>query len=296
MTSTRYEIYEQKPEGFSTPIEVAATYVNLNGKILFLKLAHNKPEANSWGVPAGKLEVDELPADGAKRELFEETGISIDSSTAFQSLGKLFFRKNVDFVYHLFGLNLSDLPGVQLSMEHTDHKWVSRHEAENINLMAGAKEALDIYFQRSSKKTRTGASVNAHLVLLKDDQVLLHLRKNTGYYDNFYGLVSGHVEDGESGSTAMIREAYEEAGITIEPSSLKAIHVIHRQTSRFNIDLFFECREWQGKITNTEPDICGGLEFFPLNQLPHNTINYVQDALKAISKGEYYSESGWKHS
>ena len=122
----------------------------------------------------------------------------------------------------------------------------------------------------------------------------MHLRKNTGYCDNFYGLVSGHVEEGESAITAIIREAYEEAGIRLKPNTLKAAHVMHRKTDRLNIDIFFECSEWQGDVINREPEKCAGLNYFPLGALPSNTIAYIKVALKAISEDNFYSEIGWE--
>jgi 8-oxo-dGTP diphosphatase len=100
---------------------------------------------------------------------------------------------------------------------------------------------------------RTGASVNAYLILKKNDQVLLSLRRNTGYLDGFYGLVAGHVEDGESATTAMLREAHEEAGIELTPSQLNVVHVLHRQTNRFNVDVFFECSSWQERSRTENP-------------------------------------------
>lgn len=78
----------------------------------------------------------------------------------------------------------------------------------------------------------------------KENEVLLYLR-NTGYCDGFYGLVSGHVEDDESATSALIREAHEEADIQFDPSHLRVVHVMHRKTNRFNIDIFFECSHWQ---------------------------------------------------
>lgn len=288
-------VYDKKPKGFFSTVEVAAIYLNVNGKLLLLELSADKQEKGTWGVPAGKLEVGERPAQGAKRELLEETGIDIEDEGSFHPLGELYIRKpEIDYIYHLFGINLESQPAICLSPEHCSYRWVSRFEGENLPLMKGAKLALDAYFQRSAKKHRSGASVNVYLILLKDEEVLLHLRENTGYLDNYYGLVAGHVEDGESATAAIIREAYEEAGIQIVPSALKVAHVMHRQTNRLNIDVFFECHEFRGKLTNREPEKCEALNYFPLKHLPINTIDYIRVALEAISKKNFYSERGWQ--
>lgn len=287
-------VYDKRPKDFFPKVEVAAVYLNVNGKLLLLELSANKQEQGKWGVPAGKLEIGERPVQGAKRELLEETSVYIETENSFHSLGELYIRKpEIDYTYHLFGINLENSPTICLSSEHCSYQWVSRFEAENLPLMNGAKQALDTYFQRSAKKHRSGASVNVYLVLLKNAEVLLHLRQNTGYLDNYYGLIAGHVEDGESATAAIIREAYEEAGIEIVPSALKVAHVMHRQTNRLNIDVFFECREFQGQVTNKEPEKCEALNYFPLKHLPSNTIDYIGIALQAIAENNFYSEYGW---
>lgn len=288
------KVYEKKPEGFSHSVEIAATYVNVGGKLLLLEIANRKSEGGSWGVPAGKIELDEAPLHGAKRELLEETGVDISLENSFQSLGQLYISKpNIDYIYHAFAVHLDRLPTVNLSNEHTSYKWVSRQEAEVLPLMNGAKEALDFYYRYLSKKSRSGTYVSANLILRKGENILLQYRKNTGYCDDLYGLVSGHVEEGESATTAMIREAYEEAGIHLTPESLKVVHVGHRKTNRVYIDVFFECSHWEGEICNREPEKCSSLEFFPLNKLPSNSVEYLKDALKDVSEGTFYSESGW---
>ena len=69
---------------------------------------------------------------------------------------------------------------------------------------------------------------------------------------------------------------------------------MHRQTNRLNIDIFFECREFQGHITNKEPEKCEALNYFPLKHLPVNTIDYIQIALESVDKNIFYSEYGWQ--
>jgi len=287
------EVYETKPEKFNPQAEVAACYLECDGKLLLLLNAPGDSEAGSWGVPAGKLESNEDPLHGAARELFEETSISIDSSQ-IQPIGSLYIRKpEVDYIYHLFRIKVTSRPEVRLSLEHQNYRWVSAEEMERMPIMIGGKEAYARYRALAAQK-RIGASVNAYLILKQEGKILLHLRKNTGYCDGMWSLIAGHVEDGESATEGMIREAHEEIGIQIEPWQLKAIHVMHRKTNRLNVDIFFECASWEGSIINREPDKCERIAFFPLDALPLNVVDYNVTALKAIWEGNFYSEYGWK--
>jgi 8-oxo-dGTP pyrophosphatase MutT (NUDIX family) len=142
-------------------------------------------------------------------------------------------------------------------------------------------------------ETRQLTSVNVYLLLQKEEQILCLLRKNTGYCDGMWGLVSGHVEAGESATEAMVREAWEEVGIEIHPSCIEVAHIMHRQSSRLNVDVFFACSSWNGNLHNREPEKCERLEFFPRIDLPKNTIDYVSDAIGAVKSGKFYSEKGW---
>ena len=153
---------------------------------------------------------------------------------------------------------------------------------------------LDNPILQASSKKRTGASVNAYLILRQEDQVLLHLRKNTGYMDGYWGLISGHVEDGEGAIAAIVRETLEEADIVLDPAQLSVAHVLHRKSDRLNVDIFFECSNWKGMIRNKEPDKCAALEFFQVHDLPAHIIDYIATVLKTIPYGKCYSEWGWQ--
>ncbi len=58
-------------------------------------------------------------------------------------------------------------------------------------------------------------------------EVLLALRKNTGYNDGEYELPGGHVEENEDLMNAMVREANEELGINLKAEDLKIEHILH---------------------------------------------------------------------
>lgn len=135
----------------------------------------------------------------------------------------------------------------------------------------------------------------SYLIPRRGDEVLLLLRENTGFEDGKYSLVSGHLEEGESFTDAMIREAKEEAGIIVSAKNLSVSHIMHRKGPDYSerVDAFFEVQDWEGEITNMEPHKCGGLDWFSLNSLPDNIIDYVAKALHHIKNNESYSEYGW---
>lgn len=133
----------------------------------------------------------------------------------------------------------------------------------------------------------------SYLLFVKDEKVLLLKRANTGFEDGKYSLVSGHVEKGETFTQAAIREAEEEAGVKINESDLKLVHMMQRNSSvkeNERIDAFFIVNKWIGEIKNMEPHKCDDLSWFELNDLPENVIDYVKEVLIKISNKEFYSE------
>ena len=133
----------------------------------------------------------------------------------------------------------------------------------------------------------------SYLILMRDGKVLLLRRHNTGYRDGEYGLPSGHLEKGESPIETVIREAKEEIGIDISPSLLHFQHVMYRKNdgqSNEYIDFFFVCNWWQGEPENLEPNKCDDLNWFRIDELPENTISYIQYLLHHL-KSESYSET-----
>lgn len=133
-----------------------------------------------------------------------------------------------------------------------------------------------------------------YLVLRDGDKVLLLRRANTGYQDGKYGLVAGHLDGDELATTAMAREAKEEAGIDVDPDNLKFVHAAHRlsrnQIGQERIDLFYELRDWEGEVQNTEPEKCDDLSWFDIHNLPNNMLPFVKHVLVDIANGVSYSE------
>jgi len=134
--------------------------------------------------------------------------------------------------------------------------------------------------------------LNVHLVLFKEDSVLLLQRKNTGYADGWYAFSAGHVEDGEKLVSAMIREAREEIGIELEPKNIELVHMMYRQSDRANLDVFFSCRKWQGTPKNCELHKCSEVQFFSKKALPDKCLPYVLKVLEYFDSKISFSDHG----
>jgi 8-oxo-dGTP diphosphatase len=141
--------------------------------------------------------------------------------------------------------------------------------------------------------TRFRAVVAVHLLLLRGEEVLLLRRANTGYEDGNYSVIAGHLDGDETATQAMVREAFEEAGIRVAPADLRFAHVMHRKEAAEadeRIDLFFTATRWQGEPEIGEPEKCSELQWSPLNALPPNVVPYVRAALDHYRQHQAYAE------
>lgn len=132
-----------------------------------------------------------------------------------------------------------------------------------------------------------------YLLLVRDNKVFLLRRFNTGWSDGLYTLPAGHIDGNESLTAAMCREALEETGVTIEAKDLQFVHAMHRQSNVEYLDFFFTATKWQGEPYNAEPEKSDDAGWFPLDQLPENTLPYVKQVIADYQQGRYYSEIGW---
>lgn len=138
------------------------------------------------------------------------------------------------------------------------------------------------------------------LILIKNNQILLLRRFNTGYEDGKYTLPSGHLNGDEPATQAIAREAFEEVGIKVKPTDLKFAFLVHRpKDSKYpndeeRADIFFTTNTWSGVPQNMESEKCDHLGWFDINNLPSNIIPWVGKSIENYIKGERYLESGWK--
>ncbi len=137
-------------------------------------------------------------------------------------------------------------------------------------------------------------AVAVHLFLIRNDEVLLLRRFNTGYEDGKYSVIAGHIDEGEDFITAMKREAREEAGIDIARADLIPVQVMHRKSGNDErVDYFFTSEVWTGPIVNMEPEKCDELSWHRLNVLPDNTIPYIAKSIHHYLAKDTFTSFGW---
>lgn len=132
----------------------------------------------------------------------------------------------------------------------------------------------------------------AYVICCRDSgsgtEVLLQLRRNTGYMDGHWACAAaGHVEAGESVLDAAVREAAEELGVTISPADLHPLTTMHRTHSNGRpvderVDFFFTCRTWRGSPRTMEPEKSSGLDWYPLTALPEPVVPHELAVLRAL--------------
>jgi 8-oxo-dGTP pyrophosphatase MutT (NUDIX family) len=138
--------------------------------------------------------------------------------------------------------------------------------------------------------------IDVHVLLLRDDQVLLSQRRDPDpQFDGLWHAPSGKLDAGESVVNAATREAFEEVGVLIDPANLDHVHTIHVNGSgpEPRLGLFFTTRRWIGEPTNREPDKCRAVRWFPLTHLPDRVIDYPATGIAGYRTGSTFSVHGW---
>jgi 8-oxo-dGTP pyrophosphatase MutT (NUDIX family) len=132
----------------------------------------------------------------------------------------------------------------------------------------------------------------AHVYLIRDGQVLLQQRQNTGYLDGMWVAgAAGHIELGETATAAAAREAREEIGVLVDPYDLDQATVMQRTDGTGHpreqrADWFFTVPKWSGEPSIREPHKCADLRWFALEALPAEVPPYERFVLEHLARDD----------
>lgn len=142
-------------------------------------------------------------------------------------------------------------------------------------------------------KLRNKAVPTVYVLLVKDNEILVARRYNTGYQDGNYQVPAGHVEEGELPTEALIREAKEEIGIDLTLEDIELVHVSYRpkhDETGDRVDFFFKVKKWSGEIINAEPHKCDDVKWVKIDELPENMTLHIKMGIEAMRDKLFYRE------
>lgn len=170
---------------------------------------------------------------------------------------------------------------------------IRRHAAEN---PPGSEPAVaPPVWDGGDRVVLNGVGVHLHLEDA-EGRVLLGLRHpESTYAGDTWHYLAGRCEQ-ESALACLLREAWEEAGLVIDPADAELAHVVHVVDAPGSLPLMqlvFRARRWEGTPEVREPDKCLTWRWWPRHELPDRLVPYTRTAITAISEGRPYSQLGW---
>jgi len=141
-------IYKERPQNFNPKFDVVSCFVEYNGETLLLHRQDHKPEGNTWGVPAGKVDTGESLLEAMTREIQEETGFVLPSSQ-LSYFGKVFVQyPDYGFIYHIYHTKLDQRQKVAINhKEHKNFKWISPENALNMPLIQDLDACIKLFYK-----------------------------------------------------------------------------------------------------------------------------------------------------
>jgi 8-oxo-dGTP diphosphatase len=112
-------------------LHVVAAIIVANGKVLACRRASHKASGGLWEFPGGKVEVGERPTRALERELFEELGIKLKPTWAFDESSTR-VDDNLTVLLECLVVPVEKIFPV-VSSDHDDFTWLSPGEMMSLN-------------------------------------------------------------------------------------------------------------------------------------------------------------------
>ena len=139
-------ISKHEPENFKPKFEIVSCFVQHQDEILLLMRQDHKPQPNTYGIPAGKVDPEETIRDAIHRETHEETKIILEDITY---LHKLYVRyEEYDFIYHIFQKKFEEKPEITINPnEHKHHLRIHPKKALELELIEDEDACIQLCYK-----------------------------------------------------------------------------------------------------------------------------------------------------
>ena len=117
------------------PVSVKAIIIDDN-KALCLK-----NERNEWDFPGGKIDFNEDIEDCLRREIKEETNLSVNNLNIIKPLNLKF--NAVPVLVLLYSAKISCDSSIIISHEHSEYNFFSKSEIKNLNMPQNYKNIIE---------------------------------------------------------------------------------------------------------------------------------------------------------
>ena len=117
------------------PISIKAIIID-NNRVLCLK-----NERNEWDLPGGKVRFNEDIEECLRREVKEETNLSIKSLFFLKPFNLKF--NDVPVIVLLYSAEVSCDSPISISYEHADYNFFVKSEIKNLNMPQAYKYLID---------------------------------------------------------------------------------------------------------------------------------------------------------
>ena len=123
-----------------------AVIINQDKEVLIAKRSKDQHQGNKWEFPGGKVEANETSLEALQREIMEELGIDIQSSSEMTSITHEYIEENPDYskTVILDVFDVRDWRGEPKGVEGQPIRWVSVSEIEDYEFPIANVEIVNI--------------------------------------------------------------------------------------------------------------------------------------------------------
>jgi 8-oxo-dGTP diphosphatase len=125
-------------------IGVKVLIQNSNNEYLFLQRSQllSSDVKSSWDIPGGRINPDEYLDDALVREVFEETGATLDGEPRLLAAQDIFVNAKDLHVVRLTYSMVADITNIILSDEHQDYTWRQLDDVADLYIEPYLKEVI----------------------------------------------------------------------------------------------------------------------------------------------------------